>query len=229
MDLDVLRNISYGMFVVSSVKDGAYNGQIANTVFQVSNEPVTMAVSISKSSLTHDFIAASGLFSVSILMEDTPLAFIGKFGFKTGRFVDKFKDVKHRILASGCPVVVDYTIGYFEARVCKQIDCATHTVFLGEITASNMVGAGKPMTYDYYHKVKHGTTAQSAPTFIKEKTQKKEEPIMQKYRCTICNYVYDPALGDPDGGIVAGTLFEKIPDSWVCPVCNAAKADFEKV
>ena len=52
---------------------------------------------------------------------------------------------------------------------------------------------------------------------------------MQKYRCTICNYIYDPAIGDPDAGIAAGTPFEKIPDSWVCPVCGAAKADFEKV
>ena len=51
---------------------------------------------------------------------------------------------------------------------------------------------------------------------------------MQKYRCTICNYIYDPAIGDPDNGIAAGTPFEKIPDSWVCPVCGAGKADFEK-
>ena len=50
----------------------------------------------------------------------------------------------------------------------------------------------------------------------------------QLWICTSCGYVYDPAEGDPDGGIPAGTDFEEIPDSWFCPVCGARKADFEK-
>lgn len=50
---------------------------------------------------------------------------------------------------------------------------------------------------------------------------------MQKYVCTVCGYVYDPEVGDPDGGIPAGTPFEDIPNDWVCPVCGAAKSDFE--
>ena len=51
---------------------------------------------------------------------------------------------------------------------------------------------------------------------------------MDRYVCTVCGYVYDPALGDPDNGIVAGTKFEDLPDDWVCPVCGAPKEDFEK-
>ncbi len=51
---------------------------------------------------------------------------------------------------------------------------------------------------------------------------------MDKYVCTICGYVYDPAEGDPDNGVSPGTKFEDIPDSWVCPVCGAAKSEFEK-
>jgi len=51
---------------------------------------------------------------------------------------------------------------------------------------------------------------------------------MIKYRCTICNYIYDPQKGDPDGGIQPGTAFEDIPASWVCPVCGAAKDMFVK-
>ena len=50
---------------------------------------------------------------------------------------------------------------------------------------------------------------------------------MQKYVCTVCNYVYDPELGDPDAGIAPGTPFEDIPDDWVCPTCGATKSDFE--
>ena len=50
---------------------------------------------------------------------------------------------------------------------------------------------------------------------------------MQKYICNVCNYIYDPAEGDPDGGIEPGTAFVNIPDDWVCPQCGAKKSDFE--
>ena len=50
---------------------------------------------------------------------------------------------------------------------------------------------------------------------------------MKKYICTVCGYVYDPELGDPDGGIALGTAFEDIPEDWVCPECGVGKEDFE--
>jgi rubredoxin len=59
--------------------------------------------------------------------------------------------------------------------------------------------------------------------------KKKEAAKMAKYKCTVCGYIYDPELGDPDNGIKAGTPFEKLPDDWVCPICGAAKSDFERV
>ncbi len=52
---------------------------------------------------------------------------------------------------------------------------------------------------------------------------------MDKWKCTVCDWVYDPAIGDSDGGIAPGTPFEKIPDGWVCPVCGAGKDAFEKM
>ena len=52
---------------------------------------------------------------------------------------------------------------------------------------------------------------------------------MQKYRCSVCGYIYDPELGDPDGKISLGTPFEKLPDDWLCPICGADKTAFEKV
>ena len=51
---------------------------------------------------------------------------------------------------------------------------------------------------------------------------------MDKYRCTVCNYIYDPAQGDPDGGVNPGTPFDKLPADWVCPLCGAPKSDFVK-
>jgi rubredoxin len=52
---------------------------------------------------------------------------------------------------------------------------------------------------------------------------------MQKWRCTICGYIYDPEVGDPDNDIPPGTAFEDLPDDWVCPECGAAKEDFEQI
>jgi len=52
---------------------------------------------------------------------------------------------------------------------------------------------------------------------------------MEKWECTVCGYVYDPAKGDPANGVAPGTPFEQIPDTWVCPECGAAKTDFKKL
>jgi len=52
---------------------------------------------------------------------------------------------------------------------------------------------------------------------------------MKKYICDVCGYVYDPSAGDPDNGVSPGTAFEKLPDSWVCPVCGAGKDQFSPV
>lgn len=54
-----------------------------------------------------------------------------------------------------------------------------------------------------------------------------KEIKMQKYVCTVCGYIYDPEVGDEDGGIAPGTAFEDIPDDWVCPQCGISKDDFE--
>jgi rubredoxin len=62
--------------------------------------------------------------------------------------------------------------------------------------------------------------------YIEEK--KEAKPEMAKYECTVCGYIYDPELGDPDSGIKPGTPFEELPDNWVCPVCGAAKDEFKK-
>jgi len=216
------------MYVVSSNKGDALNGQIANTLFQITSEPVTIAVSINKGNLTHEFIESSGRFSASVLAQSAPLSFIGNFGFKSGRDGDKFNGVKIKKLASGCPVALDHAIGYIEAEVINKIDCGTHTLFIGKMSESAMLNTDIPMTYNYYHQVKRGTTPKTAPTFIKDEGMVAGGTKMQKYRCEVCNYIYDPAAGDPDNGVEAGTAFENIPDTWVCPVCGAKKDQFVK-
>ena len=50
---------------------------------------------------------------------------------------------------------------------------------------------------------------------------------MKKHVCTVCGYIYDPAAGDSDSGVAAGTAFENVPDDWVCPICGVTKDMFE--
>lgn len=227
MDLKALYKLGYGLYVVCSKKDGKLNGQIANTVFQVCSEPPTIAVALNKQNLTNEFVSASKVFTVSILSQDTPLSFIGGFGFKSGREVAKLKDINYKLGETGAPIVLDNTVAYLEAKVINQIDVGTHTIFIGEIVGADVLREGEPMTYAYYHLVKRGSTPKTAPSYIEEK--KEAAPKMAKYKCTVCGYVYDPELGDPDGGIKPGTSFEKLPDDWVCPVCGASKDQFEKI
>ena len=57
----------------------------------------------------------------------------------------------------------------------------------------------------------------------------KEKQIMKKYECSVCHWVYDPQVGDPDNGVAAGTPFEQIPEDWTCPLCGVSKEDFDLV
>ncbi|MCD6453628.1 MAG: flavin reductase [Dehalococcoidales bacterium] len=225
MNLKALYKLGYGLYVVSSKEGDKLNGQIANTVFQVTSEPVTIAVSINKNNLTHEFIKESKVLVVSVLSQDAPLSFIGHFGFKSGRDIDKLEGVSYKIGETQAPVITENALAYLETRVIQEVDVGTHTIFIGELVGADVLREGEPMTYAYYHQVKRGTTPKAAPSYIAEE---KEAPKMAKYRCTVCGYVYDPELGDPDGGIKPGTPFEEIPDDWVCPICGAAKSDFEK-
>jgi len=226
VNLKALYKLGYGLYIVNSRKGDRLNGQIANTVVQITSEPPTIAVSINKSNLTHEFITASKVLAVSVLSQDTPLSFIGHFGFKSGRDIDKFEGINYKIGETQAPVVTDNALAYLEARVIQELDVGTHTIFIGELVGAEVLKEGEPMTYAYYHQVKRGTTPKTAPSYVE---QKKEVPKIVKYKCTVCGYVYDPELGDPDGGIAPGTPFEKIPDDWVCPVCGVAKSEFEKV
>jgi len=227
MDLKALYNCSYGLYVISSRKGDRLNGQIANTVFQLTSDPPTIAVSINKQNLTHEFITESKVFAASILSRDTPLSFIGHFGFKSGKEVDKLKDVNYKFGETKSPIVLDHTLAYLEANVINQVDVGTHTIFIGELVGADVLKEGEPMTYAYYHQVKGGTTPKTAPSYIEER--KEAVPKMAKYECTVCGYIYDPELGDTDGGIKPGTPFEDLPDDWVCPVCGASKDQFEKI
>lgn len=231
MNNSAFYKLSYGLYVITSGKEGRFNGQIANTVFQVTSAPPTVAVSINKLNFTHEHIVASRRFAVSILEEATPMTLIGRFGFKCGRDINKFEGVRVRTGKTGIPVVTDHTVAFIEAEVVGEMDCGTHTIFLGRVVECDVLDtAAEPMTYAYFHKVKGGRAPKNAPTYQEQETPKPAAAPEKaaRYTCTICGYIYDPETGDPKGNVAAGTRFEDLPATWVCPVCGAEKDKFAK-
>lgn len=238
MNPRAIQQLCYGLYVISSKKGDKYNGQIANTVFQITSEPPTVAVSVNKQNMTNECIESSKIFAVSILSTETPMPFIGNFGFKSGRDVDKFKDIKFKVGITGAPIALDNSVAYMECEVVGSSDVGTHTIFIGKVVDCEILSEAEPMTYAYYHQIKGGKSPKTAPTYVA--TEKESEKAAAKggnaqpstypsYRCTICGYVYDPAVGDPDNGVKPGTAWEDVPETWVCPICGAPKSEFEKI
>jgi rubredoxin/flavin reductase (DIM6/NTAB) family NADH-FMN oxidoreductase RutF len=222
------------MCIICSNEEGRYDGCIVNTVFQIVPEPPMVAISVNKENLTHEYITKSKVFTVSVLAENTPMLFIGKFGFRSGRDIDKFEQTRYKIGQTGTPIILDNVASFIEAEVVEAIDVETHTLFIGKIVACETIDDNKiPMTYTYYRDVKGGRTPRTAATYIEKKKQK-EVPKqgankMKKYKCLMCGYIYDPAVGDPDNDVEAGTAFEDLPDDWVCPDCGVGKDEFEPI
>lgn len=239
LDPRALWGCSYGIYVVTSSHEGKANGQIANTVFQVTAEPPGVVVAINRDNYTHGLIEASGVFGVSVLAESTPMPFIGRFGFNTGREMDKLEGVETEAGAAGCPLVLENAVSVFDASVFAKVDAGTHTLFVAKVVSGRVLGEERPLTYAKYHEMK-GRAPKAAPTYRPPETgaadegqsagdgarKKGEENPMQRYVCGVCGYVYDPAEGDPDSGVAAGTAFEDLPEDWVCPVCGADKDEF---
>lgn len=228
MNLESLFTINYGMYIVSSHYKDKMNGQIANAVMQVTAEPPKIAICVSKNNLTCDLIMKSRVFSISTLSIDAPMPFLGLFGFKSGREIDKFKDIKYKISLTKAPIVLEHTISYFECEMENSLDAGSHVIIVGKVIDAQFVNEGEAMSYNYYRQVRHGTAPKNAPTYIKKNNEdKKEDKVMQKYRCNVCGYIYDPEKGDPDSNIDPGTAFADLPEAWVCPVCGADKSAFE--
>lgn len=98
------------------------------------------------------------------------MPFVGRFGFRSGRDIDKFEQVSYKIGQTGVPIVLDNTVGFLEAEVTESIDVVTHTLFIAKIVACETLNRDKaPMTYAYYRDIKQGKTPETAATYIKAK------------------------------------------------------------
>ena len=186
------------------MRDEKPTGCIINSAMQITSEPATVAISVNHSNFTNECIKKTNKFSLSILGEKTESSLIGKFGFRSGREIDKYEEFKYEI-HDDLPVITAST-GYITCKVINTMETSTHTVFLGEVIGGELLNDDNPMTYAYYHAVLKGKSPKAAPTYIKEESADKA-PDSKKYICSICDYKYD---GD--------IPFEDLPEDYLCPI-----------
>lgn len=213
MNKNAFRNISYGLYVLSSWDNTRPTGCTINSVMQITSEPATIAISVNHNNFTNSCIDKSGKFAISVLSVNSDPSIIGTFGFKSGKDVNKFESVKYDNI-QGMPVLKD-CCAYIICEVINKMETDTHTVFLGKVVDADILSDGEPMTYAYYHKVIKGKSPQNAPTYIAN--EGKENMNKGKYVCSVCGYVYDGEIP-----------FENLPDDYKCPVCGAPKSAFVK-
>jgi flavin reductase (DIM6/NTAB) family NADH-FMN oxidoreductase RutF len=146
--------VSYGLYVVTSIRDGRANGQVCNTLFQITSDPPRFAIGINHRNLTHEFIASSEVFAASILgVGDHRL--VRRFGYRSGRDFDKLGGIAVRAGRTGCPLLEE-SLGYVECKLLpdKTVDAGTHSIFVGEVVGGGILRDGEPMTYAHYHATK---------------------------------------------------------------------------
>ncbi|MCL1865013.1 MAG: rubredoxin [Spirochaetes bacterium] len=228
INVEAFFKISYGLYVVSSGSGSKINGYVSNAVFQVTSEPAQFAICCNKNNFTAELIKESKLLSISVLKKDTDSKLLGVFGYKSGRDIDKFENVKYMTGVTGVPILLEDTIAWFECKVTQTIDFGTHLLFSAEIIENNLIdSSGEPLTYAYYRDIKKGVSPKNAPTYIDKGHVQAAISDAKKYKCQICGYIYDPAAGDPEHNISAGTDFAALSDDWACPVCGVDKSNFE--
>jgi ferric-chelate reductase [NAD(P)H] len=169
IDRAVFHDLSYGLYIVASRSEGRMNGQVVNTLIQVTSDPPRVGVIINKKNFTHELILKSMVFSASVLEESTPMIFFGPFGFRSGRDIDKLSNVAFSEGITGCPLIIEHALSVLEATVIHQIDLGSHTVFIGDVIGSELLKKGTPITYNYYHEVLKGKSPPNAPTYEAKK------------------------------------------------------------
>lgn len=149
-----LFKITYGLFIVTSFKNEKINGQCANTVFQITGEPMRIALGINKKNLTHEFIEHSGFVGVTILGENDH-NLVRKFGYSSGRDRDKFEDVGYTKGSSGVPLLKG-GIAFLEGKIIseKSLDLGTHTLYVADVIDGAVTEDTNPMTYAFFRKTK---------------------------------------------------------------------------
>jgi flavorubredoxin/flavin reductase (DIM6/NTAB) family NADH-FMN oxidoreductase RutF len=202
VDIPAFFKLSYGLFLLT-VKDGDRdNGCIINTAVQLTDTPKRLTIAVIKANYTNDIILKTGVFNVSVLTVDTPFKVFQRFGFQSGRTVDKFDgcDCIARS-ANGLLYAPVYGNAFLSCKVVDSSDWGTHTLYTAEVTEAALLSNVPSLTYQYY-----ADHIKPKPPAAREKKK--------GYVCRVCGYVYQG---------------EELPPDFICPICKHGADAFEKI
>ena len=203
MDKKAMYQLSYGLFVLTSAVEGKDNGCIINTGIQVTSEPNRISIAVNKANFTRELIQKSGRFNLSVLSEAADFDTFRRFGFQSGRDVDKFADYPDcRRSPNGLYVITAGTNAYISAAVEQSIDLGSHMLFIAAVDDMEMLSGDASATYAYYQSQ------------IKPKPVEKPSSGKTVWRCRVCGYIYEG---------------EELPADLICPLCKHPASDFEKI
>ena len=198
-DLNALFNIGYGLYVVTSNDGKKDNGLIVNTVTQLTNSPNRIAVTINKDNYSHHVIKQTGIMNVNCLDVSAPFAIFEKFGFQSGRSVNKFEETYPLRSDNGLVFLPRHINSFMSLKVESYVDLGTHGMFICSVTEARVISNTETMTYTYYQ------------SHVKPKPQTEGK---KGYVCKICGWIHE---GDT------------LPDDIVCPLCKHGASDFEPI
>ena len=207
MDTKALRQLSYGLYVVTTVCDGRMNGQIADAIMQITGgERPTVAVSLNNDNYTRELVGKSRLLGISVLSDAMDSELIAHFGMQSGRDIDKFAAYPpDGVDEQGVPYFTDRRFcARMSGRVIGEVPVGTHTVFVVEITDAETLG-GKPLIYADYLAAKRAPKPAEA--------DKSDKAAKGGMRCTVCGHIEYGEMG---------------PD-YKCPLCGMGREVFEPV
>ncbi|MCR4904007.1 MAG: flavin reductase, partial [Butyrivibrio sp.] len=198
-DISALFKIGYGLYVVTSNDGKRDNGLIVNTVTQVSENPTRIAVGINKNNYSCETIEKTKKLNVNVLSEKVVFSVFQRFGFQSGRDVDKFEGIEVNRTDNGLPFLKHYINAVISLEVDNMIDMVSHTLFICEIKEMRLISDDRTVTYTYYQEnVKPKPATQGKKGWV----------------CKVCGFIYEG---------------EELPPDYICPICKHGVADFEKI
>ena len=178
LDPKALFKIGYGLYVVTSRDGSKDNGCIVNTVSQLTDKPLRVAVNINKLNYTHDLVKKTGVLNVNCLNNEAPFSVFQKYGFVSGRDVNKFEGEELVRSENGLVVLDNYINAFFSLKVDSYVDVGTHGMFICSVTETKIINNIDTMTYNYYQA----------------NVKPKPEAKVKGYVCKVCGYVHEGPL-----------------------------------
>ena len=213
IDASALFKLSYGLFVLTTRDGSKDNGCIINTAMQVTSSPLRISIAVNRLNYSCKLIEYTGVFNVCVLAQNASMSTFERFGFQSGKELDKFDGVGYdNRTENGLRYVPEQVNCVISGKVAQSYELGSHMLFVADVTECFTVSSEPSVTYQYYFdhiKPKTGVTTSGSTTSVVG-----AGAAHKKFVCSICNYIYE---GD------------SLPDDFICPICKHGAEDFEVI